>query len=69
MTFSELKINKSYIVASLTNDKYTLTECNQTITPETINMAKKVWLDNGGVEKYKFDGIVKQELDYAFSHI
>lgn len=32
-------------------------------------MAKKVWLDNGGVEKYKFDGIVKQEFDYAFSHI
>ena len=63
MTFSELKINKSYIVAGLTNDKYlkeaytseefykyTLTECNQTITPETINMAKKVWLEYGKVE-------------------
>ena len=49
--------------------KYFLTECKNPITPETINVVKKVWLDNGGVEKYEFDGIVKQEFDYAFSHI
>lgn len=70
------------VVAGLTNDKYLkeaytseelykyfLTECKNPITPETINVVKKVWLDNGGVEKYEFDGIVKQEFDYAFSHI
>lgn len=50
------------VVAGLTNDKYLkeaytseelykyfLTECKNPITPETINVVKKVWLDNGGV--------------------
>lgn len=82
MIFSELKINKSYIVAGLTNDKYLkeaytseelykyfLTECKNPITPETINVVKKVWLDTVGAEKCELNGIVKLKFDYAFSHI
>lgn len=49
--------------------KYALTECNQSITPETINVVKKVWLDTVGAEKCELNGIVKLKFDYAFSHI
>lgn len=61
-----------YLMEAYTSDelyKYFLTEGKDPITPETINVAKKVWLDTVGAEKCELNGIVKLKFDYAFSHI